>query len=154
MSQRSIVSLCLMILAISPPARGQDWAQFRGPDFGRSSQVNIAETWDTEGIDWKSPLPGRGASSPVVFGDHVFLTAYTSYAIDKKLPGDSTQLVRHLLCFDVNSGKMLWQKSNADDSPKDKFSTWGTAKAGYASSSAAADATGGYVLFGATGVFV
>lgn len=152
MCYRFIFSFCFVVVGLSALARGEDWAQFRGPDFGRASQPNIAETWDDEGVDWKTPLPGRGASSPVVFGDHVYLTAYTGYAIHKKEPGDPRQLVRHLLCLDVNNGKLLWQKSIADDSAKDEFSTWGTAKAGYASSSAVADASGVYVLFGATGV--
>ena len=148
----SIVYVCFVIVGLSSLAQGEDWAQFRGPDFGRASQTNIAETWDSEGIDWKTPLPGRGASSPVIFGDHIYLTAYTGYAVDKQEPGDPKALVRHLLCLDVNSGKLLWQKSIADDSTKDKFATWGTAKAGYASSSAAVDDSGVYVLFGATGV--
>lgn len=152
MYHHSIVYVCFVIISLSSLAQGEDWAQFRGPDFGRASQSNIAETWDTEGVDWKTPLPGRGASSPVVFGDHIYLTAYTGYAIDKKEPGDPKLLVRHLLCLDVNNGKLLWQKSIADDSPKDKFATWGTAKAGYASGSAAVDASGVYVLFGSTGV--
>lgn len=152
MHYRLITCLCFVIAGQSSLARGEDWAQFRGPDFGRASQANIAEIWDANGVDWKTELPGRGASSPVVFGDHIYLTAYTGYAVQTKEPGDPKQLVRHLLCFDVNGGEMLWQKSIADDSAKDEFSTWGTAKAGYASSSAAADSSGVYVLFGSTGV--
>jgi outer membrane protein assembly factor BamB len=146
------VFVSFLMAGLSSLAYGEDWTQFRGPDFGRTSTANIAETWISAGVNWKTPLPGRGASSPVVFGDHIYLTAYTGYAIDKKEPGDPKQLVRHLLCLDVNSGELLWQKSIADDSPKDEFATWGTAKAGYASSSAAVDASGVYVLFGATGV--
>ena len=72
MGRRLIVCLCLVVVGLQALARGEDCAQFRGPDFGRSSQVNIAETWDNEGIDWKAPLPGRGGSSPVVFGDHIY----------------------------------------------------------------------------------
>ncbi|TWT76302.1 outer membrane biogenesis protein BamB [Planctomycetes bacterium CA13] len=151
-NQPAIITACFFLVGLPALVRSEEWTQFRGPDFGRTSETNIAKTWDTEGIQWKSPLPGRGASSPVVFGDHVYITAFTGYAIDKHNPGDPTQLVRHLLCLDVNTGKMLWQKSVADDSVKDPFSTWGTAKAGYASSSAAVDASGVYVLFGATGV--
>jgi outer membrane protein assembly factor BamB len=152
MRHRFISYICFVIIGLSSLVQGEDWAQFRGPDFGRASQAKIAQTWNTDGVDWKTALPGRGASSPVVFGDHIYLTAYTGYAIDKKEPGDPKQLVRHLLCLDVNSGQLLWQKSIADDSPKDKFATWGTAKAGYASGSAATDASGVYILFGATGV--
>lgn len=133
-------------------ACGEDWTQFRGPDFGRTPLRNIAEAWDTDAIAWKSPLQGRGASSPVVFGNHIYLTAFTGYAIDANDPGDPARLVRHLLCFDLATGDLLWQRSIADESEKDPFSTWGTAKAGYASSSATVDASGVYVLFGSTGL--
>lgn len=131
---------------------GQAWQQFRGADFGRTSETNVATKWNDENIDWKTPLPGRGASSPVVFGGHVYLTAYTGYAVDKKEPGDQTKLVRHLICLDVVNGEILWQVDVPDETPKDKFSSWGTAKAGYASGSAAVDESGVYVLFGASGV--
>lgn len=151
-NQLTILIVCFLTVGVSLHARSEEWTQFRGSDFGRTTETNIAETWDNKGVRWKTPLPGRGASSPVVFGDHIFLTAYTDYAIDQKDPGDPAQLVRHLLCLDVNTGKLLWQKSVSDDSQKDPFSTWGTAKAGYASSSAAVDESGVYVLFGATGV--
>ena len=67
--------------------------------------------WNSDGIAWKTPLPGRGASSPVVFNDHIYLTAFTGYAIDRREPGDPSKLVRHLLCFDVNTGEQLWQQS-------------------------------------------
>jgi outer membrane protein assembly factor BamB len=148
-----IVPLTLLALILSTrPARSEEWTQFRGSDFGRTSEPNIAETWSSEYVAWKTRLPGRGASSPVVFGDRIYLTAFTGYAIDKRNPGDPSQLVRHLLCLDVNTGKVLWQRSVADASDKDPFTTWGTAKAGYASSSATVDASGVYVLFGATGV--
>lgn len=151
-SKWAIVLVFFLICGLSSRINAQEWTQFRGPDFGRTAETNVAETWDDQAVEWKTELPGRGASSPVVFDGHVYLTAYTGYAIDKKEPGDPAGLVRHLLCFDVSSGDLLWKKSVADDSKKDKFATWGTAKAGYASSSAAVDESGVYVLFGSTGV--
>ena len=51
--------------------------------------------------------------------------ALTGYAIDEREPGDPNNLVRHLLCFDVNTGEQLWQKSVPDSSEKDPFSTLG-----------------------------
>jgi alpha-L-fucosidase len=143
---------CFALGGMRSEARTEEWTQFRGRDFMRTSVENIAPQWDSEGIAWKTPLPGRGASSPVVFKDRIYLTAFTGYAIDGREPGDPSKLVRHLLCFDVNTGEQLWQKSAPDSSAKDPFSTWGTAKAGYASSTAAVDESGVYVLFGATGV--
>ncbi len=142
----------LSVVGISLQAKAQQWNQFRGPDFGRTSETKVAETWNEQAVQWKIELPGRGASSPVVFNDRIYLTAFTGYALDKADPGDSAKLVRHLLCFDLKTGKLLWQRDVADDSEKDDFSTWGTAKAGYASSSAAVDESGVYIKFGASGV--
>ena len=142
----------LVVISMFTIARSEEWTQFRGADFGRTSEASIAERWDAEGIAWKASLPGRGASSPVVFGDRIFLTAFTGYAIDTNEPGDPAQLVRHLLCIDAKTGDELWRRSIADASVKDTFSTWGTAKAGYASSSAVVDESGVYVLFGASGL--
>ncbi|MEQ8211644.1 MAG: PQQ-binding-like beta-propeller repeat protein [Lacipirellulaceae bacterium] len=148
-----LVVLALLITAsIASPSRAEQWTQFRGPDFGRTTATDVVESWDTDAIAWKSPIEGRGASSPVVFDGRVYLTAFTGYAVDTKSPGDPTQLVRHLLCFDLKTGDPLWQRSIADDTEKDTFTNWGTAKAGYASSTAAVDESGVYVLFGATGV--
>lgn len=152
MSKSSLFVAIFAIGSLISLAEGEEWTQFRGPDFGRTSETNIAEKWKPEGIDWKAPLPGRGASSPVVYGDRIYLSAFTGYAVDAKEPGDPAQLVRHMLCFDANTGEQLWQESYADASEKDVFSSWGTAKAGYASGTAAVDESGVYVLFGATGV--
>lgn len=148
----TIIAAAVAAAVIPCSAGGEAWTQFRGPDFGRTSQTGIVETWNDAAVVWRSPLPGRGASSPVVFGKRVYLTAFTGYATDLRDPGDPAQLVRHLLCFDATTGRQLWQRSIADDSEKDTFSNWGTAKAGYASSTPAVDASGVYVLFGATGV--
>ncbi len=123
-----VIMICFALGGMPSETRSEEWTQFRGCDFMRTSEKSIAPEWNSEGIAWKTPLPGRGASSPVVFNDHVYLTAFTGYAIDQREPGDPSKLVRHLLCFDVNTGEQLWQESVPDDSEKDPFSTWGTAK--------------------------
>ena len=135
MKPLNFLLVCFVLVNRPSVTNGEDWTQFRGCDFMRTSVKNIAPQWNSEGVEWKTPLPGRGASSPVVFNDHIYLTAFTGYAIDQREPGDPSKLVRHLLCFDANTGKLLWQRSVPDASEKDPFSTWGTAKAGYASGS-------------------
>jgi outer membrane protein assembly factor BamB len=126
------IPLLFFVLALLIPeiAHCQTWQQFRGSNFGRTNEANVADTWTDGNIQWKTPLPGRGASSPVVFKERVYVTAYTGYAVDRKKPGDPADLVRHLMCLDVSSGKILWKRSALDESKKDKFSSWGTAKAG------------------------
>ena len=88
----------------------------------------------------------------MIFDNHVYLTAYTGYGIDKESPGDPTNLVRHLPCIDIDDGKTVWQKSVPAQSDKNEFTTWGVALHGYASSTPTVDNTGIYIFFGETGV--
>lgn len=123
MKKAFVIMACFVFGGMASEMRSEEWTQFRGRSFMRTSEKDIAPEWNSEGIAWKTPLPGRGASSPVVFNDHIYLTAFTGYAIDQREPGDPSKLVRHLLCFDVNTGKQLWQESVPDSSEKDPFST-------------------------------
>ena len=132
--------------------QAEEWTQFRGSDYGRTSETNVAERWVSEMVAWKTPLPGRGASSPVIFDSRIYLTAYTSYGIDKGEPGDPANLVRHLLCIEAEHGNIVWQKAVPAQSDKNEFNTWGVGLHGYASSTPAVDKTGVYVFFGETGV--
>ena len=68
------------LIALAVPVLGQmkqsdNWHQWRGPEAnGVSPTANPPITWsETENIKWKIPLEGRGVSSPVVWGDKVFL---------------------------------------------------------------------------------
>jgi outer membrane protein assembly factor BamB len=83
----------------SAEERQAQWPRFRGPSgAGISAYTNIPTSWNAktgEGILWKTPLPLKGHSSPVVWGDRVFLTA-------------ADPNVRQVLCFDGKSGRLLW----------------------------------------------
>ena len=59
----------------------------------------------TENVRWKSPIPGRGHSSPIVWGDRIFLTSAMEAGDPKTLKD------RLLICIDRNNGKILWQKT-------------------------------------------
>jgi hypothetical protein len=60
----------------SDAAPKNNWSQWRGPEGnGVSSETNVPAEWsDTKNIKWKTPIPGRGHSSPVVWGNRIFLT--------------------------------------------------------------------------------
>ena len=58
----------------------------------------------SENLQWKVDLPGPGSSSPIVMGDRVYVTCYTGYGVDKESPGEPSNLERHLLCFDRETG--------------------------------------------------
>jgi outer membrane protein assembly factor BamB len=85
-----------------PSAGGSDWPQWRGPlGDGRSAETNVPTTWSgTDNVAWKTPIPGKGHSSPVVSGGRVFVTS----ALE-----DENQRV--LICLDRADGKVLWQRT-------------------------------------------
>ena len=66
--------LLLPLLMQASPADG-DWPRFRGPDNDGMARGDAPLHWsDTEHIKWKAEIPGRGHSSPVIWGDKVFVT--------------------------------------------------------------------------------
>ncbi|MGH9904890.1 MAG: PQQ-binding-like beta-propeller repeat protein, partial [Pyrinomonadaceae bacterium] len=85
---KQITLSLLFLLLVSTDGRSQNWPQFRGP--GASGVVEgqtAAVTWDAQksvNTQWKTPIPGLAHSSPVVWGDKVFVTtAITSGAKDE-----------------------------------------------------------------------
>ncbi len=87
-------------VGISTTLLGADgnWPQFRGPEGnGHAQATSLATTWsESENISWKTPIPGRGWSSPVVWQNQVWLTTATE---------DGRQLFA--ICVDANSGNIL-----------------------------------------------
>lgn len=129
-----------------------DWPQFRGPGgAGTSSAKGLPEKWDAQsGLAWKVELPGPGASSPVLFGDRLFLTCYSGYNVPGRPQGRPEDLRRHLVCLDRKTGKLIWDqpvpaKIPEQDRIRDDH--------GYASSTPAVDAERVYCFFGKSGVF-
>jgi outer membrane protein assembly factor BamB len=144
--------LVVAFLAVSSLAA--DWPSFRGPHSSAvSEEKGIATTWsDTENLVWKTNLPGPGSSSPILWGDKVFLTCYTGYGIPGDKAGDSKNLKRHLLCLDRKKGTILWDKEIEAKLPESKYGGYG-ALHGYATSTPVTDGQRIYVFFGKSGVF-
>ncbi len=83
-----------------PLSFAQDWTRFRGPNgTGVVEGVSFPNTWTEKDYAWQIDLPGIGQSSPVVFGDKVFL-----------LSADPQSALRHVLAIDLKSGEILWRK--------------------------------------------
>lgn len=135
-------------------ADASDWIRFRGPNgSGVVAGPAIPTEWSADNnLKWKSPLPGKGSSSPIVSGDRVYLTCYTGYGINPEEPGNPEDLVRHLIAFDRNSGQELWRASIEGTSEEDPYKGFIT-QHGYASSSPTTDGELVYVLFGKSGLF-
>eukprot|EP00913_Durusdinium_trenchii_P008824 g8290.t1 len=148
-----IVSFMVFLL-IKRPERG-NWPRFRGPGgAGLSGETGLPETWSAQSnIAWKTPLPGPGSSSPVIWGDHVYVTCYSGYGLDVKSPGQKSNLQRHLFCIDRGNGRVVWKKSKPLSGDIAAYSSPHTiGKHGYATSTPVADESGVYVFYGADGV--
>ena len=144
----------VLVVLITRPLVGEDWPQFRGPDgLGISTDAPVPTEWsDSKNLKWKTPLPGPGSSSPIVHGQHIFLSCYSGYGISRLNPGDIENLKRHLLCIDRRDGKVTWSQTVKAEMPEDAFSGMGVPEHGYASNTPATDGERVYVFFGKTGV--
>ena len=69
--------VCAALVSLAASVSAADWPQFRGVQGGVApDHPSLPETWsETENVAWKVDIPGRGWSSPVVAGDHVFVTS-------------------------------------------------------------------------------
>jgi len=100
--------LAVLVLAFSGAAQAGDWPGWRGPrGDGTSADTDVPIKWSgSDNVAWKTPIPGKGHSSPIVWGDRVFVT--TCREQDAPRPDDKAR--RMLLCLDRREGTVLWQK--------------------------------------------
>lgn len=110
MNTKLLITLLLGLVARSP-IHAENWPQFRGPTHqGRSSETGVPLTWSaTENLAWKTEIPGESWSSPIVWGDRVFVTTATE-------AGQSCRV----LALDTASGKILWNKEVFQQVPRRK----------------------------------
>lgn len=129
--------VCILFLIVLLPlsfksALAENWPCFRGPTRqGISSEKNVPLRWSqTSNIIWKTPVPGIGWSSPIVFDDRVFVTTAAENGASFRL-----------LCLDKLTGKIIWDKQIHRQIPghKQRFNS-------YASSTPATDGRYVYVL--------
>ena len=139
-----------------------DWPQWRGPlGTGVAPESNPPVEWDaTTNIRWKSPVPGRGHSTPVVWGDTVFLT--TAVPTGPKLeprssgrpgahdnvPVDSKHQFK-VLAYDRRDGSLLWQRELHETVPLEG----GHYTASLASASPVTDGKHVFAFFGSHGIY-
>ncbi|MDB4786332.1 PQQ-binding-like beta-propeller repeat protein [bacterium] len=136
-------------------AEGADWARFRGPNGAGavSSSDEIPTQWSSDAnLAWKTPLPGPGASSPIIVNGKVFVTCYSGYGLARDNPGEIENLVRHLVCIDMKTGEKLWQKNVEVSLPEDPYTGIGVTAHGYASHTPVSDGKKIYAFFGKSGV--
>lgn len=158
-----MLRVILILIAATAGVWAQNWPMFRGPGAsGVAANANPPVNFDgKEGKNllWKVPIPGLAHSSPVVWGDRVYVT--TAISSDPKkfrwgLFGDvepSDDVASHTwktYCLDKNTGKILWEQTAFVGPPKTKRHP----KSSQASASPATD--GRYVVsfFGSEGLYV
>lgn len=140
------------------------WPSFRGPGAsGLAEGHQTATTWNVESgenIAWKTAIPGLGLSSPVIWGDRLFVTTAVSEKDDADLKvglyGDiasaddrGTQSWR-IYCVDRKTGEILWHQVAHEGEPKTQRHT----KASHASATAATDGKHVAAHFGSEGLYV
>ena len=91
-------ALAVLLALTGLTARAEDWPQFRGPTGqGHSSEQGLPLEWsESRNIQWKTPVPGQGWSSPVVSGGRAFLTSAVP---------DATGTSLRLLAFEIETGR-------------------------------------------------
>ncbi len=114
------------------------WPRWRGPSGqGLVEGTGYPDRWsDTEKVLWKVEVPGRGHSSPIIWGNQLFLTTAAP-------DGQS----RSILSYDRSNGELLWQ-TEVPDGPIKRFH----AKNSYASSTVSTDGERVYAYFGNAGL--
>lgn len=92
-------TLPLALALITTSLHAENWPQFRGPTAqGLSTETKVPLTWSaTENLTWKTEIPGESWSSPIVWGNHVFVTTATEN-------GESCRV----LALDRKSGAVRW----------------------------------------------
>lgn len=96
---RILPILFVLFFFSASQAWSQDWTRFRGPNGDGNSSDTIPSTWTQQDYNWSAELPGIGHSSPVVWGDRLFVQSAD--------PETGTQ---YLLCLDVANGKERWRR--------------------------------------------
>lgn len=100
------MKLFLAGLLIVATAHAQEWTRFRGPNGSGLATANLPAQLTENDVNWTCTLPGTGHSSPVVWGDRVFVTC-TPDARQAEMAR------RSVVCVDAKTGKVLWQKEFA-----------------------------------------
>lgn len=162
---RLLVAL-LAALVVSSELSAQNWPSFRGENAsGVAAAARPPTAWDlatSRNVRWKLPIPGLGHSSPIVWGDRIYLT--TAVALERTTDelklGDvdaagidpAKDLVRHswrLYSIDRATGRVAWERVAYEGVPRVPRH----AKSSHASATPATNGTFVVALFGSEGLF-
>lgn len=153
----------LLLLCLSAVCFAQNWPSFRGRNAsGVADGTNPPASWDAEksvNVLWKTAIPGVGYSSPVVWGDRVFIT--TAVSTDSKTvfvhgptqtaetSDDTSKQIWRVYCLDKSTGKVIWLKDAYVGTPQVKRHVKGS----HANSTPATDGNYLVTFFGSEGLY-
>jgi outer membrane protein assembly factor BamB len=111
-SHSPLLYLASCSLGLTFAALAEPWPGWRGPDGnGISREMDLPSHWSTnQNVRWRTALPERGNSTPVVWGNRVFITQ----PIEK-------ENLRRVMCFDTRDGKLLWETSATGSSNETSY---------------------------------
>jgi outer membrane protein assembly factor BamB len=164
----AVVAIGVSVMAAAAPAPSYNWPQWRGPEgLGVSSETGLPWQWTpSENVAWKTVIPGRGHSSPVVWGNRLFLTTAiegevvpgkkaVAHTIDGQefihpdSVGADRQHALKVLALDADSGQILWERTAWEGVPWDARHR----KASFASPTPVTDGRAVYAFFGSEGLY-
>src|SRR5258708_4591328 len=94
-----LTGMALVLLAGAEVSAESNWPRWRGPrGDGHSAVTNVPVRWNADSVVWNAPLKGIGQSSPIVWGDRIFLTS----ALDEGRQ-------RVVFCIDARDGSLAWE---------------------------------------------
>ena len=134
---RLLICIFTMLQGLTILHAEDNWTQFRGPTGrGHSTGEDLPMIWNADSVVWKTTLKGEGQSSPVNWGDRLFLTSASE---------DGRE--RYVFCLDRENGSILWEKTIACDSPENPHKM-----NSYATPTCATDGERVVAFFGAGGL--
>jgi outer membrane protein assembly factor BamB len=174
-TRNHVAILALTLAALTPTFRADEpldpldqWPQWRGPlATGAAPRGNPPTEWaEDKNVRWKVALSGDGHSTPIVWGDRVFLTTAIAYGdavpVDEHDAGhhdedpgahDNVPSLRRqqfvVLAVDRRDGAIVWQRTVRDERPHESTHQTGT----WASNSALTDGERVYAFFGSRGLY-
>ncbi len=163
MNRIVLTTVALLLLALPAAAANDEWPQFRGAEAGVApDHPDLPDRWSrTENVVWKADIPGLGWSSPIVWGDHVFVTTAVSEGEEPQPvkglydPGDEhgkrDAVASHrwmVYDLDLETGAVRWATELRAAVPIIKRHL----KASFASETPVTDGERVYVYFGSIGL--
>jgi outer membrane protein assembly factor BamB len=168
-SPKQAIRFTTLALVAASALRGtENWPGWRGPNSnGVSPLKNLPTSWNVaQNVAWKTAVPGRGHSSPVVWGNRLFLTtdiegeilpdaAPVKHQVNGEIfrhpdsTGGNRKHTLRVLCFDASTGRQLWERTAYQGPVFDDVHKFNT----YASPTPVTDGRYVYAYFASEGLY-